>query len=96
MFQVGPYLMGFTIGPPVQLEIGPVLTLDDAVGLKMRALHDRPAHRDFIDLERVAAVHTPHFASADHVDRLEAAERAPQPSFGEGRPEPDWDAYLED
>ncbi|MDT5040354.1 MAG: hypothetical protein QOE51_1339 [Actinoplanes sp.] len=81
-------LLKEAIGPPVQLEIGPVLTLDDAVGLKMRALHDRAAHRDFIDvhaaatrggytyadLERVAAVHTPHFASADLADRLEAVE----------------------
>ena len=81
-------LLKEAIGPPVQLEIGPVLTLDDAVGLKMRALHDRAAHRDFIDvyaaatrggytpadLERLAAVHTPHFAAADLADRLEAVE----------------------
>jgi hypothetical protein len=81
-------LLKEAIGPPVQLEIGPVLGLDDAVGLKMRALHDRAAHRDFIDvhaaatrggytyadLERVAVVHTPHFASADLADRLEAVE----------------------
>ena len=81
-------LLKEAIGPPVQLEIGPVLTLDDAIGLKMRALHDRAAHRDFIDvhaaatrggytyadLERVAVVHTPHFASADLADRLEAVE----------------------
>ena len=65
-----------------------MLALDDAVGLKMRALHDRAAHRDFIDvhaaatrggytyadLERVAAVHTPYFALADLADRLEAVE----------------------
>jgi hypothetical protein len=81
-------LLKEAIGPPVHLEIGPVLALDDAVGLKMRALHDRAAHRDFIDvhaaatrggytyadLERVAAVHTPHFALADLADRLEAVE----------------------
>lgn len=81
-------LLKEAIGPPVQLEIGPVLALDDAVGLKMRALHDRAAHRDFIDvhaaarrggytyadLERVAAVHTPHFASTDLAERLEAVE----------------------
>lgn len=79
-------LLKEAIAPPVQLEIGPVLTLDDTVGLKMRALHDRAAHRDFIDvhaaatrggyspadLERLAAVHTPHFAAADLADRLEA------------------------
>jgi hypothetical protein len=81
-------LLKEAIGPPVQLEIGPVLTIDDAVGLKMRALHDRAAHRDFIDvhaaatrggytsadLERLAAAHTPHFAAADLADRLEAVE----------------------
>lgn len=64
-------LLKEAIAPPVQMEIGPVLTLDDTVGLKMRALHDRAAHRDFIDvhgatthsgyttadLERLAAVH---------------------------------------
>jgi len=47
-------LLKEAIGPPVQLEIGPVLTLDDAVGLKMRALHDRAAHRDFIDVYAAA------------------------------------------
>lgn len=43
-------LLKEAIGPPVHLEIGPVLTLDDAIGLKVRALHDRAAHRDFIDV----------------------------------------------
>jgi predicted nucleotidyltransferase component of viral defense system len=47
-------LLKEAIGPPVQLEIGPVLALDDAVGLKMRALHDRAAHRDFIDVRAAA------------------------------------------
>lgn len=54
----------------------------------MRALHDRAAHRDFIDvyaaatrggytradLERLAAAHTPHVAVGDLADRLEAVE----------------------
>jgi hypothetical protein len=35
------------------MAIGPVLALDDAVGLKMRALHDRAAQRDFIDVHAV-------------------------------------------
>jgi hypothetical protein len=81
-------LLKEAIAPPVQLEIGPVLTIDDTVGLKMRALHDRAAHRDFVDvhaaatrggytpadLERLAAVHTPHFDVTDLADRLEAVE----------------------
>jgi hypothetical protein len=88
-------LLKEAIGPPVQLEIGPVLTLDDTVGLKMRALHDRAAHRDFIDvyaaavrgryssadLERLAAVHTPHFAAGDLADRLEAVELRDERTF---------------
>ena len=43
-------LLREAIGPPVLLDVGPVLRLDDAVGLKMRALHDRALHRDFIDV----------------------------------------------
>jgi hypothetical protein len=39
------------IGPPCHLRVGPVLSLDDAVGLKVRALHERAAHRDFIDVK---------------------------------------------
>jgi hypothetical protein len=43
------------IGPPARLVVGPVLSLDDAVGLKVRALHDRAAHRDFIDVRAANA-----------------------------------------
>jgi hypothetical protein len=70
------------IGPPVVLTIGPVLGLEDAIGLKMRTLHDRAAHRDFLDiraaavrfsrpeLERLGARHTPHFSLDELADRL--------------------------
>jgi hypothetical protein len=68
-------LLKEAIGPPVRMRIGPVLSLDDAVGLKMRALHDRALHRDYIDVhaaitaggytrqeaERLGARHTDHF-----------------------------------
>ncbi|MDI5936923.1 MULTISPECIES: hypothetical protein [unclassified Micromonospora] len=37
------------------LSIGPVLAFEDAVGLKVRALHDRAAHRDFIDIHAANA-----------------------------------------
>lgn len=36
--------------PPVQLRVGPVLHLDDAVGSKVSALVGRRAPRDFIDV----------------------------------------------
>jgi hypothetical protein len=67
------------------MSIGPVLAIEDAVGLKMRALHDRTTHRDLIDvpaaaaagysvedLERFGRRHTPDFAVADLADRLGA------------------------
>ncbi|MFE2176685.1 nucleotidyl transferase AbiEii/AbiGii toxin family protein [Kitasatospora sp. NPDC059462] len=40
--------------PAVQLEIGPVLHLDDVVGTKMRALADRGYARDLIDVRAAA------------------------------------------
>ena len=43
------------VGDPVVLGIGTVLNRDDAVGLKVGALHDRAAHRDFVDIH---AAHT--------------------------------------
>ncbi|WP_203837707.1 hypothetical protein [Winogradskya humida] len=81
-------LLKEAIGPPVLLDIGPVLALDDAVGLKVGALHDRAMHRDFIDvyaahvrggyslrdLERLGAAHLPEFSLVDLMDRLGAAE----------------------
>jgi len=65
-----------------------VLTLDDAVGLKVRPLADRALHRDFIDvhaaavkagytwpdLESLGARHTPDWSLADLADRLSAID----------------------
>ncbi|MFF5176000.1 nucleotidyl transferase AbiEii/AbiGii toxin family protein [Micromonospora sp. NPDC000089] len=79
-------LLKEAIGPPARLSIGPVLAFDDAVGLKMRALHDRAAHRDFIDiqaanrllgwveLERLGARHTAGFSLDELADRLGAID----------------------
>lgn len=73
------------VGDPVVLGIGPVLNRDDAVGLKVGALHDRAAHRDFIDihaahtlggytlrdLERLGAVHLPDFSLQELLFKLD-------------------------
>jgi hypothetical protein len=76
-------LLKEAIGPPVRFRVGPVLAIDDAIGLKMRALHDRALHRDFIDvhaaarsgytpsdLENFGRRHAPHFILSDLADRL--------------------------
>lgn len=76
-------LLKEAIGPPVRFRVGPVLAIDDAIGLKMRALHDRALHRDFIDvhaaarsgytpsdLEHFGRRHAPHFILSDLADRL--------------------------
>jgi hypothetical protein len=72
------------IGPPAHLAIGPVLALPDAVGLKLRALADRAAHRDFIDvyaarhdfspyeMENLLARHSNDVSVEDLADRLGA------------------------
>lgn len=81
-------LLKEAIGPPVRLDVGPVLALDDAVGLKVGALHDRATHRDFIDvhaaharggytlndLERLGARHRSGFSLSELMDRLGAVE----------------------
>jgi hypothetical protein len=81
-------LLKEAIGPPARMEIGPVLALDDAVGMKVAALHDRATHRDFIDvhaaatrggyalrdLERLGRVHQPTLTLADLASRLAAIE----------------------
>ena len=67
----------------MRCSVGPVVTIDDAIGLKVRALHDRALHRDFIDvhaaarsgfspgdLERFGRRHTPHFVLSELADRL--------------------------
>ena len=75
-------LLKEAIGPPSILSFGPVLAFEDAVGLKVRALHDRAAHRDFIDihaassrlswheLEVLGARHTAGFSLEELADRL--------------------------
>jgi len=76
-------LLKEAIGPPARMSVGPVLAIEDAIGLKMRALHDRTTHRDFIDVRAAAAAgysvqdlecfgrrHTPDFSIADLADRL--------------------------
>jgi hypothetical protein len=75
-------LLKEAVGPPAHLLVGPVLALEDAIGLKVRALHERAAHRDFIDikaanarlswpeLERAGARHTAGFSLAELADRL--------------------------
>jgi hypothetical protein len=77
-------LLKEAIGPPTLLSVGPVLALGDAIGLKVRALHDRAAHRDFIDvlaanasfpwaeLESLGARHTAGFSLEELADRLDA------------------------
>ena len=79
-------LLKEAIGPPALLTLGPVLALDDAVGLKLRALYDRAAHRDFIDLhaasgrfdrrtmESLGARHTVGFRLEELAERLGAIE----------------------
>lgn len=71
-------LLKEAIGPPARLRVGPVLAFDDAVGLKVRALHERAVHRDYIDVhaaskvvpEALGARHTPGFSLAELADRL--------------------------
>jgi hypothetical protein len=77
-------LLKEAIGPPSIMSIGPVLAFDDAIGLKVRALYDRAAHRDFIDihaashrltrteLEALGARHTVGFSLDELADRLGA------------------------
>ena len=48
--------VGFEVeqrGEPVQLELGPVLSLGDAVGSKVNALYSRLEARDFIDVDAI-------------------------------------------
>ena len=38
---------------PVQLQVGPVLSLDDAIGNKVSALYSRAEARDFLDVDSI-------------------------------------------
>ncbi|SBT52074.1 nucleotidyl transferase AbiEii/AbiGii toxin family protein [Micromonospora auratinigra] len=81
------------IGPPATLTIGPVLAFEDAVGLKVRALHDRAAHRDYIDihaahrqltwpeLEALGARHTVGFSLEELADRLGGIDELDDQTF---------------
>ncbi|WP_051927267.1 sensor histidine kinase [Streptomyces durhamensis] len=72
--------------PPARSDAGPVLSRDDAVGLKVRALHDRGFPRDVIDvysardlyttgeLERLGAQHDEDFDLEELHGRLEAVD----------------------
>lgn len=63
-----------------------VVHFDDAVGLKLRALHERSVARDYIDaaaigavlpfaeMERLATLHTENFSTRELVGRLEGVE----------------------
>ncbi|GAB7101770.1 hypothetical protein JCM4814A_00840 [Streptomyces phaeofaciens JCM 4814] len=44
--------------PATRTPFGPVLSLDDVIGTKVRALADRAAARDFIDVRAAARDHT--------------------------------------
>lgn len=100
-------LLKEAIGPPAQLSIGPVLAFEDAVGLKVRALHDRAAHRDYIDvhaaysrfgwrdLEALGARHTAGFSLEDLGDRLGATDELDEKTFAAyGLSEADISALL--
>jgi predicted nucleotidyltransferase component of viral defense system len=72
--------------PPLMLDIGPVLDLDDLIGTKVRALGDRGLARDAIDvhaarhlytipeLENLAARRPEEFDLHELHDRLESLE----------------------
>ncbi|MFF3516972.1 nucleotidyl transferase AbiEii/AbiGii toxin family protein [Streptomyces sp. NPDC002573] len=72
--------------PPAQTDAGPTLSRDDAVGLKVRALHDRGFPRDVIDVfsardlyttgefERLGAQHDEEFDLEELHSRLEAVD----------------------
>ncbi|OKI87701.1 hypothetical protein A6A27_14735 [Micromonospora sp. CB01531] len=90
-------LLKEAIGPPAALGIGPVLALDDAIGLKVRALHDRAAHRDYVDihaanerlswteLEALGARHTVGFSLEELADRLGAVDELDDHTFASYR-----------
>ncbi|NRQ39661.1 nucleotidyl transferase AbiEii/AbiGii toxin family protein [Nonomuraea sp. NN258] len=54
--------------PPVSHEGLPVLDLEDAIGLKLRDLHERSLARDVIDV--AAAAHLYSFRQLEHLARL--------------------------
>lgn len=81
--------------PAVEIEEIPVVHFDDAIGLKIRALHERAVTRDYIDaaaagrflsfreLERLARPHTARFSPRILVENLEVVEWLPLGDFEE-------------
>ncbi|MGP3691629.1 nucleotidyl transferase AbiEii/AbiGii toxin family protein [Streptomyces sp. IBSNAI002] len=80
--------------PPAQTEYGPVLAFDSVIGTKVRALADRGAVRDFIDVHAASRHRTPHelerlgerhgrdeFRLHDLRDRLAGADWADDEEF---------------
>ncbi|WP_230673252.1 nucleotidyl transferase AbiEii/AbiGii toxin family protein [Rathayibacter sp. Leaf248] len=60
---------------PVRLQVGPVLSLDDAIGNKVSALYSRAEARDFLDVDSIRA--SGHFTD----QRLLVAARERDPGF---------------
>jgi hypothetical protein len=58
--------------PPVQMDIGPVLHVDDVVAGKMSALYTRAEPRDFLDID--AAVNTGRYTRTQLCELAEQAD----------------------
>jgi hypothetical protein len=58
---------------PVTLDVGPVLSIQDAIGNKVSALYSRAEARDFFDVDAIRA--SGHYTDAQLIDA--AAERDP-------------------
>ena len=58
---------------PVSLEVGPVLSIQDAIGNKVSALYSRAMPRDFFDVDAIRA--SGHYSDAQLIQA--AAERDP-------------------
>jgi hypothetical protein len=86
-------LLKEALAPPAQLELGPVVSFEDAVGLKVRAIAGRTLPRDFIDvhaarehfswrrLEQLCRIHYPDFELEAFADRVGAIEFLGDRSF---------------
>jgi Domain of unknown function (DUF1814). len=78
---------------PCRTGLGTAVGLDDAVGLKVRALHDRGLPRDLVDvaaaarlypyreLERLGALHDDGFSVAELLWRLDAVQQHPDEAY---------------
>ena len=58
---------------PVSLDVGPVLSIQDAIGNKVSALYSRAEARDFFDVDAIRS--SGHYTDAQLIDA--AAERDP-------------------